>query len=91
MSDTDEMPAGRIGGRLCAREPAAGRGIRRNLKAKLTCFSPVLSGGGSARLNPGARSDHIGIAVPAPTQPSPVGEGEPRSGGIDASTSGIVL
>jgi hypothetical protein len=46
MSDTQEMPAGEIGGaavRAGARR--GGRGTRRNLRAKSTCFSPVLSGG----------------------------------------------
>src|SRR5580704_1480680 len=45
MSDTEEMPAGRIGGAAVRAGARRGRGIRRYLKAKLTCFSPVLSGG----------------------------------------------
>jgi hypothetical protein len=47
MSDREETPAGRDWRPLCGPEPVAGagRGVRRNLKAKLTCFSPVLSGG----------------------------------------------
>jgi hypothetical protein len=45
MSDTEEMLAGGIGGAAVRAGACRGRGIRRNLKAKLTCFSPVLSGG----------------------------------------------
>jgi len=45
MSDTEEIPAGGIGGAAMRTGARRGRGIRRNLKAKLTCFSPVLSGG----------------------------------------------
>jgi hypothetical protein len=36
---------GRIGGAAVRAGAGRGRSIRRNLKAKLTCFSPVLSGG----------------------------------------------
>jgi len=45
MSGTEEMPAGGIGGAAVRVGAGRGRGIRRNLKAKFTCFSPVLSGG----------------------------------------------
>jgi hypothetical protein len=45
MSGTEEMPAGRIGEAAVRVGAGRGRGIRRNLKAKFTCFSPVLSGG----------------------------------------------
>jgi hypothetical protein len=45
MSDTEEILAAGIGGAAVRAGARRGRGIRRNLKAKLTCFSPVLSGG----------------------------------------------
>jgi hypothetical protein len=45
MSDTEEMPAGRDWQAAVRAAARCGRRIRRNLKAKLTCISPVLSGG----------------------------------------------
>ena len=81
MSDTEEMLAGGIGGAAVRAGACRGRGIRRNLKAKLTCFSPVLSGG---RIGAPQPQREIGqfesVGAPTPTLPRGHGEGEPRSG-----------
>jgi hypothetical protein len=97
MRDTEEMPAGGIGGAAVRVGARRGRGVRRNLKAKLTCFSPVLSGGRIGAPQPQREIGQFESGWEPPPQPSPVdtGEGEPRSGwegvGIGGSTSGIVL
>ena len=77
MSDTEEMPVGGIGGAAVRAGARRGRGIRRNHKEKITCFSPVLSGGrvGAAH-NPSARSGKLNRgASPHPTLPRGHGGG----------------
>jgi len=69
MSDTEEMLAGGIGGAAVRAGACRGRGTCRNLKAKLTCFSPVLSGSRSdpAQLRREIRSGSV-LCIPGMTK-----------------------
>ena len=94
MSDTEEMLAGGIGGAAVRAGACRGRSIRRNLKAKFTCFSPVLSGGRIGAPQPRREIGQFEAPVLAPPSryaalPPPCPRGRVGVGaGIGASTSG---
>jgi hypothetical protein len=75
MSDTEEMPAGGIGGPLCGPEPEAGEDCAATCRRNSPVFHLYYQVAGSARLNLSARAVKIESRCRPPPPTLPRGHG----------------